>query len=122
MFLFFFHAENSQRITSNVPGDLIMENDIIKYTCDVRYAGNIIPSMRWTTSSSPDSVIPQSKYHRSGLAQSFIEISGNPTANGQNFVCTMFFQAPVVTEEDMATNTLGCTMQRVSVPLIVHCR
>ena len=117
----FFGIGNSLRITSNVTGDLIMENEIIKYTCDVRYAGNIIPSMRWTTSSSPDSVILHSKDDRSGIAQSFIEITGNPSTNGQSFVCAMFFENPVVTEENVAKNVPDCTIETLSVPLTVHC-
>ena len=118
---YLFGVENSLRITSNAPGDLIMENEIIKYTCDVRYAGNIIPSMTWTTSSSPDSVIPHSKDNRSGLAQSFIEITGNPSTNGQSFVCAMFFENPIVTEENVAKNAPDCITATVSVPLTVHC-
>ena len=105
-----------------MPGDLIMENEIIKYTCDVRYAGNIIPSMKWTTSSSPDSVISHSQDIRSGLVQSVIEITGNPMFNGLSFMCTMLFEDPVVTEENVAKNAPDCTIETMSVPLTVHCR
>ena len=117
-----FIAENSLQITSNVSGDTIIENDVIQYTCDVRYAGNLIPSMNWTTSSSVHSVIPHSKQNTPGLAKSVIHIIGNMMTNRERFVCTMFFEAPLTNEENTAKNAPDCILQAVTVPLTVHCK
>ena len=115
-------AENSLRITSNVPGDVIEENDIIEYTCDVRYAGNLIPSMKWTASATPDRIIPHFLHNSPGIARSVIQITGNITTNGEKFVCTIYFVDSSTDEGGMARNVPDCTLQTASVPLTVHCK
>ena len=119
-YLLHFVAEDSLRITSNVPGDIIEENDIIEYTCDVRYAGNFIPAMKWTTASSPDRILPHTKKNSDGIARSVIKITGNKKVNGQRFICTLYFEDPLLNKDDMATNAPDCTLQVESIPLTVH--
>ena len=78
--------------------------------------------MNWTTSSSVGSVIPHSKQNTPGLAKSVIEITGNMMINEERFVCTMFFEAPSVNEDNVASNAPDCTLQTVTIPLTVHCK
>ena len=115
-------AEDSLCITSNVPGDATEENQTIQYTCDVRYAGSLTPSLKWTTLSSPKRTIPATEQNSPGIARSVIEISGNRTNNGERFVCTMYFNIPVVNEYHMTTNAPACTLQIGSIPLTVYCK
>ena len=119
---FYFVTENSLRIRSNVPGDIILENETIRYTCDVRYAGNIVPSMNWTASSSPDQLIPKYKQNSPGLARTIINITGNVATNGKIFICTMFFEAQNSESDYVATNAPDCNTSREAIPLSVHCK
>ena len=120
--MFSFLSENSLHINSNVPGDLIGKNDTIKYTCDVRYAGNIRPTMVWTAASNPYREIPHSEQNSPGIAKTVIQIRGNDRTNGEKYVCKLFFIAPLSTKTNVASNDLDCFPSRVSIPLTVRGR
>ena len=88
----------------------------------MRYAGNIIPSIKWTTSSSPERVMQSTTQNKPGLAGSTITITANSQMNGERFVCTMYFEDPLITKENAATNVPNCTRHAVSSALTVHCK
>ena len=88
----------------------------------MRYVGNIIPSKKWTASSSSDRAIKHIKQNSPGLAKSVIKINANSQMNGERFVCTMYFEDPLVPKENAARNAPNCTTLAISSPLTVHCR
>ena len=120
LLVYFIHflAENHLRITSNISGNL-RENDVIEYACDVRYAGNLIPSLIWTAKSQPR-IIQNTRHNRPGLAKSVIQVIANKKSYGERYVCTMLFEVPHCNESNVATNVPDCILLKESNPLTVH--
>ena len=112
-------VESEPKCSSNVSGK-VFDGDIVSFTCEVQYAGSIVPQMHWSSTISLLSNLD------SPVVGSLNKISGTMkverTDNGATFRCDTFFDEFTPSYAADARNKIIDEYKWTSEPFNVRCK
>ena len=98
----------------------LLEGEVIMYTCDVEYRGNIRPRMQWSDPlRSIDDIIDDSV--NGERTKNSIFVTAEVGNNGLIHKCHTYFNAPESPSTDYAKNAPAYKYDYTSPPLVIHC-